>query len=161
VIGLYAVVNTLNGRAYVGSSSDVRRRLIQHKSSINTGKFIHYQGYAKDAKAFGASAFEFKVLAETETIDEAKELEEAFLQLFLDDLYNVADSSKGGGPKKRANTKPYIDGAAKRLSDPDYRLKLSEACKGKRQVVKCPHCSIEGGGGNMRRYHFDKCKAKQ
>ena len=55
---------------------------------------------------------------------------------------------------------PYIAGAAKRLADPDYRAKLSEACKGKREVVQCPHCEVSGGGGNMRRYHFDNCEVK-
>ena len=55
---------------------------------------------------------------------------------------------------------PYVAGAAKRLADPDYRTKLSEACKGKRGVVQCPHCGLQGGGGNMRRYHFDKCGKK-
>jgi group I intron endonuclease len=55
---------------------------------------------------------------------------------------------------------PYKTGAAKRLSDPTYRQKLSQACKGKRQIVKCPHCGLEGGGGNMRRYHFDACSKK-
>jgi hypothetical protein len=100
------------------------------------------------------------VLKETKTIEEAKELEESFLQLFLDDLYNVTESAKGGGPKQRQNTQPYVVGAAKRLLDPEYRGKLSEACKGKREVVQCPHCEVSGGGGNMRRYHFNKCGKK-
>lgn len=55
---------------------------------------------------------------------------------------------------------PYVAGASKRLADPEYRAKLSEACKGKREVVQCPHCEVRGGGGNMYRYHFDKCKVK-
>ena len=29
------------------------------------------------------------------------------------------------------------------------------------KIVTCPHCGLEGGGGNMTRYHFDKCKAKK
>ena len=55
---------------------------------------------------------------------------------------------------------PYVAAAVKRLADPDYRIKLSEACKGKREIVTCPHCDTKGGGGNMRRYHFDNCKVK-
>lgn len=27
--------------------------------------------------------------------------------------------------------------------------------------VVCPHCGKEGSGGNMTRYHFDKCKRKK
>ena len=160
MIGVYAVLNTTNNRAYVGSSSNVRKRLIAHKSAIKTGNCLHYQGYAEDAKKYGVSVFEFKVLKETETIEEAKELEESFLGLFLDDLYNVTENAQGGGPKQRQNIQPYVAGAAKRNADPEYRKKLSTACKGKREIVTCPHCQIEGGGGNMRRYHFDKCGKK-
>ena len=25
-------------------------------------------------------------------------------------------------------------------------------------LTTCPHCGKEGGGGNMKRYHFDNCK---
>lgn len=26
--------------------------------------------------------------------------------------------------------------------------------------VICPHCGVQGGGGNMKRFHFDNCKQK-
>lgn len=28
------------------------------------------------------------------------------------------------------------------------------------ELVTCPHCGKQGGGGNMKRYHFDNCKNK-
>lgn len=59
---------------------------------------------------------------------------------------------------KRTNLENYRNGAAKRLANLEFRSKLSIACKGKREVVTCPKCGLSGGGGNMRRYHFDKCK---
>lgn len=158
-IGVYAVHNKINGRAYIGSSKHVELRLIHHKSYINTGLFLHYQGYTEDAKKYGVDAFEFKLLAETPTIAEARDMEQAFLGIFLEDLYNKAPSANGASGTKR-QSKPYIEGAAKRLSDPEFRAKLSESCKGKREVVQCPHCGLQGGGGNMRRYHFDKCGKK-
>lgn len=160
MIGVYAVINKATHRAYVGSSANVQKRLIAHKSAIKTRKFLHYQGYAEDAVKFGFNTFEFRVIKETETIDEAREVEQAFLQIFLDDLYNVAPHWRGGSAPTRANVQPYIEGAAKRNADPEYRFKLSAACKGKREVVQCPHCAVSGGGGNMYRYHFDNCKAK-
>ena len=45
-IGVYAVHNKINGRAYIGSSKHVELRLIHHKSYINTGLLLHYKGYA-------------------------------------------------------------------------------------------------------------------
>lgn len=161
MIGVYAVVNKATHRAYVGSSANLSKRLIAHKSAIKTQKFLHYQGYAEDVIKFGFNSFDFRVLKETKTIDEARELEEAFLEIFLTDLYNVSPSWKGGSGASRTNVQPYIEGAAKRLATPGYRQKLSDACKGKRQIVECPHCAKSGGGGNMRRYHFDNCKVKK
>lgn len=29
----------------------------------------------------------------------------------------------------------------------------------KQETVICPHCNKSGGGANMKRYHFDNCKA--
>jgi group I intron endonuclease len=159
-IGLYAVVNTINHKAYVGSSDNVERRLRHHKCFIKNHNFRYYQGYAEDAIKYGVDAFEFKLLKQTDTIEEAKELETAFLECFIDGLYNKAPHSDGATGIRR-NRDAYIAGAAKRLQDPEYTKKISNACKGKRALVTCPHCNLTGGGGNMRRYHFDKCASKK
>lgn len=158
-IGVYAVQNRITGKSYIGSSKNVELRLRHHKCYINTGLFLHYQGYAEDAKKYGVNAFEFKLLKETNTAQEAKELETELLMMWDGELYNKAPSSNGATGVKRDRS-IYVAAAAKRLLDPEYTNKLSQACKGKRAIVKCPHCGILGGGGNMRRYHFDKCKDK-
>lgn len=159
-IGVYAVRNKINGRAYIGSSKNVELRLIHHKCYINTGLFLHYQGYAEDAKKYGVDAFEFKLLAETATTKEAKELEVEIINLWMPELYNKAPSADGSTGVKRDREK-YVKGAAKRLQDPLYTSKLSAACKGhKKTIIQCPHCQKIGGAGNMRRYHFDNCKEK-
>lgn len=41
----------------------------------------------------------------------------------------------------------------------ELRKQRCESLRGKRKIVVCPHCGLEGGGGNMYRYHFDKCKS--
>lgn len=160
-IGLYAVVNKVNNKAYVGSSKNVERRIIHHRCAINTLTFVHNQPYAEDAKKYGVQNFEFRILKQTDTIEEARELETAFLECFIGNgLYNKAPHANGATGIKR-NREAYVKGAAKRLLDPDYPKKLSEACKGKRALITCPHCGVTGGGGNMRRYHMDKCKDKK
>lgn len=52
--------------------------------------------------------------------------------------------------------------------DEETRRKISEALKGKSYNVGykhekrvCPHCNLEGAGGNMTRFHFDNCKKRQ
>lgn len=158
-IGVYAVRNKVNGRAYIGSSKHVELRLRHHRCYIKTGLFIHYQGYADDAKKYGVDAFEFKLLCETDTPEQAKHMETELVQMWLPTLYNKAPNADGATGVKR-NRETYVAAAAKRIADPGFSAKLSAACKGKREVVTCPHCGLSGGGGNMRRYHFDKCKDK-
>jgi len=61
----------------------------------------------------------------------------------------------------------------------DHRQKISNKLRGRVQTeeekqarrlanlgkvqekITCPHCGKEGGTGNMKRYHFDKCKEKK
>ena len=54
----------------------------------------------------------------------------------------------------------YSAGAKKQWADPEQRAKKMQAMRGKRKIVVCPHCQKQGGGGNMRRYHFDNCTSK-
>jgi hypothetical protein len=159
MIGVYAVINIFNRKAYVGSSINIGKRLAQHRWSIKHKRFLNRQPYQDEAKVYGIDGFEFVVLAKTDTIEEARELETACLEcLFGDDLYNKCPNADGGTGAKR-DSAAYIVGAAKRVSNPDFSKKLSAACKGKREIVTCPSCGLSGGGGNMRRYHFEKCKS--
>ena len=116
--------------------------------------------YEVDAKKYGVDGFDFRIICKTDTIEEARELETVVLQTWDGTLYNKAPNADGASGTKR-DKKVYVTGAAKRLADPQYRTRLSIACKGVRAIVTCPHCKKQGGGGNMRRYHFDNCKAKK
>ena len=157
---MYAVINKATRRAYVGSSVNLARRLAAHRSCINTGYLLDKQAYADDARTLGVAGFDFLVLRTTNTLEEARELETAFLECFFGNgLYNRAPHANGStGVKRIADA--YKRGAAKRLQNPGFSKRLAEACRGKRAVLTCPYCGVEGGGGNMRRYHFEKCKAK-
>jgi len=52
----------------------------------------------------------------------------------------------------------------------EWRKKHSETMRGnthtlgitfKQKTSICPHCGINGGGGALKRYHFDNCKEKE
>ena len=157
MIGVYAIRNESAGKLYVGSSSDVLRRLMCHKSYLRNGNHPAMIRALRGQKQ-NTELFKFDVICETDSVEKARELEEFLLsEIPQERLYNLA-SDATGGRVKRTNLERYRNGAAKRLADPSFRDKLSQACKGKRQVVICPKCGVSGGGGNMRRYHFEKCK---
>ncbi len=156
-IGLYAVINKFNGKAYIGSSNNVELRLINQKSFMKNGHPCMIAAL-KNTKA-DVNDFEFKMIAKTETIQEARELETAFLECFWGDwLYNKSPNADGSSGVKR-NHETYSAGAKKQWADPKQREKRILAMRGKREIVVCPHCGKSGGGGNMRRYHFDRCKS--
>lgn len=193
MIGLYAIVHVPTNRAYVGSSINIKRRIKEHMTDLRYER--HHCAYLQNAwLKYGADQFVVKTPASMNDGMQARELEQAFLDCFMGELFNTNPAAIGGAwgdysaarrpdwhmktvmqrltPEERKarygktkgskrDGKPYAVGAAKRLSDPEYRGKLSAACKGKRQVVECPHCGLVGGGGNMRRYHFDKCGSKK
>lgn len=156
MIGVYAIRNESADKVYIGSSSNVRHRLICQKSYLKNG---NHPATIRSLRGTNPNIndFEFTVICETADISQAKELEEFLLaEIPQMKLYNLA-SDATGGKVKRINRERYRSGAAKRLADPDFRGRLSLACKGKRQIVTCPKCGVSGGGGNMRRYHFENC----
>lgn len=191
MIGVYGIIHIPTRRAYVGSSVNIERRFREHKRALLNNR--HHCSHLQNAwNKYGEAAFEFRIGGEAKDFQEARELEQEFLDAFFDQCYNSKPSAIGYAsgeyhPAKRADWHmktvkdrlteeerkekygaarglvrdpvPYVAGAAKRLADPEYTKRLSAACKGKRKIVECPHCGLQGGGGNMRRYHFDKCKS--
>ena len=192
MIGLYAIVNTVNNKSYVGSSNNIGRRIKEHKNELRRNE--HFCKHLQNSwNKHGESLFQFKTIGVCETLENARELEEAFLECFIEKLYNSKTKAIGFKPEEHPAKKPnwhmktvrqrltdderkqkyggsrgvkrdseaYIEGAKKRLANPEYVKKLSESCKGKRDLVTCPNCGLVGGGGNMRRYHFDNCRGKK
>lgn len=158
-IGVYAVLNNVDKKMYIGSSSNVERRLIHHKSHIKCGHATLITSLR--GLNLNINDFDFQIIAKTETIEDARNFETKLLKATYGSewLYNIAPHADGASGLTR-NPKNYKIGAKKRNSNPNYAKKLSAACKGKREIVTCPHCLISGGGGNMRRYHFNKCNKK-
>lgn len=194
MIGLYAIRHIASRSAYFGSSVDIKRRFKEHRTGLKFGKH-HCRHLQNSWNRHGEEKFEFILVKETLTHAEAKEIEQAFLDIFFKNgLYNSnnkaigfasGDASHAKRPDfhmktvmqrlspderrekygkakgTKRNPAAYIASAAIRNANPEYSKKLSESCKGKRNVVECPYCGLSGGGGNMRRYHFENCKGKK
>jgi len=68
VSGIYAIVNKLNNKKYVGSSIDVRKRYRQHYNDLSKNK--HVNTHLQNAwNKYGENAFEFSIL---ETCDNVR-----------------------------------------------------------------------------------------
>jgi len=71
MISTYCITNLINGKQYVGWSSDVERRWREHRSCGSTSSLL----LKRAIKKYGVSNFKFDILEECETEEEAKQKE--------------------------------------------------------------------------------------
>lgn len=84
-----------NGKMYIGITNNYKRRLREHKHSVNKQDRIDYPLY-KAIKKYGWDSIEWSIIMKCDTLEEAKEAEVYFIERY--DLYNKKgyNASKGG-----------------------------------------------------------------
>jgi group I intron endonuclease len=93
--GIYSIENVVSGKKYIGSSMNINKRFIAHRSSLKHNR--HHCAYLQRAvNKYGIDQFKFCVLEETNfaTKDEVQALEQVYINE-NDNLYNIG--SVGGG----------------------------------------------------------------
>lgn len=65
MIGIYKITNRINGRCYIGQSSDIEYRFAEHKRQYNYQGCAHYHLY-KAFRKYGLDNFDFSVIEECE-----------------------------------------------------------------------------------------------
>ena len=127
--GIYQIKNTVNGKIYVGSTTNMRRRWTDHRSKLFRGK--HGNSHLQSAwNKYGSASIMFEVLELCN-----KELLTVREQCWIDttrawpDGYNIrpiAESSRGLVWTEDRKTAHKL-----RLSDPVTREKLAAAKRGR------------------------------
>lgn len=147
-IGVYAIVHVASRKFYIGSSVNVEKRLIQHKSKLNRKKH-HCQHLQNAWVKHGENEFKFVFKCVTESEKECREIEQAVLNLFFDCTYNSKNVAVGGGTGD-ANVMRRPD-VAKKVSEArigmifsaEHRKNLSDAQKGKHSARLGVKASLE------------------
>jgi group I intron endonuclease len=115
--GVYVIRNIINGKRYIGSSSNIEARKTHHFSRLKYGR--HSNSHLQKAyNKYGRDAFEFKVL-ELVSNDLLLDVEQKYLNERPE--YNIVHIA---GPMFRLGTK----------ATPEHKTKMSEAAK--RQVQR-------------------------
>lgn len=135
--GIYKIVNKINFKFYIGSSSNIDRRWKKHLSELRKGK--HYNSYLQNSfNKYGESSFHLEIIEETTNLMERE-------QHFLDSLqpyspigYNIRLKSSGGdgitnNPNRRKILKNIKNAVIKRYKNMTQKDKqdLSNKYSGK------------------------------
>jgi group I intron endonuclease len=118
---IYKITNTITEKVYIGyTSSTVENRWLQHKN--NALKQESNRKFYNAIRKYGTDVWTIEVISETITVNEAKEQEIAFIELY-DSYHNGYNATKGG------------DGNNGIIMSAESNMKRSEALKG---VSKSP-----------------------
>ena len=96
-IGVYKISNIISKKFYIGYSTNIDRRFVVHRSKLRTK--THDNIFLQRAYNLnGEDAFDFDVIHECETEEEAKEIELQYLTdlSIRDMLYNLNYNNSGG-----------------------------------------------------------------
>jgi group I intron endonuclease len=141
--GIYLIRNIANKKVYVGSSKDIQRRFVTHKSRLNTGK--HKSRHLQSAwKKYGSDSFEFSILEEVADESVLIFREQHYLEVyksydreygynicrFANNRKGVKNSEETRKKISRSNSGEKHYNYGKRLTE-ETRQKISDSMKGK------------------------------
>lgn len=94
-ISVYIITNKLNGKYYVGSSVNTEKRLWRHRKELESG--THHCIFLQRAwDKYGSDNFSFDILKQCLSLEEARALEQEYLDKEYGTLYNTSRISSGG-----------------------------------------------------------------
>lgn len=135
--GIYQIRNATNGKVYIGSSIDIRRRWRSHRSELNNGR--HSNTYLQNSwNKFGERNFVFEIL---ENVNREKDLlvrEQWYLDNNVRWRYDYNISKRAGKPRGMVGKKNHMWGRRGKDSPnwgrkhtPEELKRMSEANIGK------------------------------
>jgi group I intron endonuclease len=117
-IGIYKIINKLDGKYYVGSSKNIRIRWNEHKRRLTNNS--HHNDHLQNAvNKYGIDSFDF-ILVESVDIKHLKSIEQKYLitaKLEQDKCYNLNFESSGGDLSEYSKHKISKSLSGRKLSE--------------------------------------------
>jgi len=121
VCGIYAIVNKINNKKYIGSSKNIYQRFIKHRCDFNLKKHNRYFQYSWDK--YGEKKFDLILL------EECKQKDLLIREKILIELHNVCDTNYGYNVNSETEKPPSWKG---KKHSKETKRKISENQKGKK-----------------------------
>lgn len=132
--GIYAIVNTVSGRRYVGSSTDLSRRWNEHVSELNRSRHLNKQ-LQRSWNKHGAQAFAFVLLEEVFDPQRLIEREQAHIEATAE-AYNTCVAGRPPAHKGRRWTGQALANIQAAARSDEKRARMRETHLGK---TRGPH----------------------
>lgn len=131
--GIYLIRNLINGKVYIGKSTDIYRRIVSHISSLNLEKLSNENEHLINSwKKYGKELFEYIILEEC-SFELLKEKELFYIQKYnsLDRNfgYNFRLDSESGMIPLESTRNKYSIAQKKRFENKEEREKISRTFK--------------------------------
>lgn len=133
---IYQIINTINGKIYIGQTNDIKRRLKEHIKDANDNKRSSKPLY-KAIKKYGVNIFDFRIIQEVNSFQESLDCERYWIKYYQTNIirygekfgYNLSDGGDGGGngPKSQTHKKNIGKSNKGKTRTKLMRLKLSKS----------------------------------
>ncbi|MDP3986985.1 MAG: NUMOD3 domain-containing DNA-binding protein [Nanoarchaeota archaeon] len=148
ISGIYCIVNIVNGKIYIGSAINLRKRYVSHKNSLNRGDH-HNSHLQRSWNKYGECCFDFQILEICEKKKSLIKKEQYWLDYYRsydrEIGYNIsfkAGSTLGVKCSEEKKIKISNFHKGKKLSE-EHRKKLSDSEKGENNPFYGKHHSEE------------------
>lgn len=123
IIGIYKIINLLNGKVYIGQSINIYQRWLSHKSHLRAG--THHGDHLQNSwNKYGEKKFKFEILIQC-TIELLDKLEDFYITKYNSTDYNFGYNTELPGKRFSEKTKKKMSLAKK--GNPKYKDNLIKA----------------------------------
>ena len=172
IYSIYKATNKINGKTYIGFTTNPKARFLSHKYLANQNLNIKFYNAINK---YGYDNFQFEIVYQSKDMDHCKNVMETHFILEYDSMNNGYNMKLGGDGTP--GLVPWNKGKKIGPHTEEYKKKMSQSCKGINTgprpkyvsdrikeafsiKLECPHCGGSFQQGHLTRWHGDKCKLK-
>ena len=144
---IYKLTNTINGKGYVGYTSDIKRRMRQHKDAAakRKGQAIHAA-----IRKYGWESFVVEELYRSEDKQQTLDMEDHFINLHETKGVKGYNITRGGQHGPGPLSEEQLEALRQRMKDPEIRRKISDGLKRNQNCLGRHHVVSEAAREKMK-----------